>query len=84
MKIGYRGSFWFYINTNKAWTYSPRLPNTASNAFRFPLPDELEKCINLPSRLYYRDLTGIGDRKGCTGLDWLDKFLNAKSEIQLY
>jgi hypothetical protein len=84
MKIGYRGSSWFHINTNKAWTYSLRLPNMASTALGFPLPDELETRVNLPSRQYYRDIIGIGDRNGCTGLDWLDKFLNAKSEIQLY
>ena len=48
-----------------------------------PLPDELVTHVNLPFTGYYTEIEGIGHRNGCTGPDWLDKFLNAKSEIQL-
>jgi hypothetical protein len=82
---GVHGKSWFSINGINAWTYSPRSegPYTPLGALGYPLPDELVEYVNVPRKQYYIDFEGIEHRNGCTGPEWLDMFLNAKSVVQL-
>jgi hypothetical protein len=80
-----RGKFWFSINESKEWTYSSRSkgPYTVLDTLGYPLPDGLVGHVNVPNEKYYVDFQNSEHRNGYTWPDWLDKFLNAKSEIQL-